>query len=125
TIYYWRLRAINEEGTSDWSSVFTFTTGFFLPETPVLISPENESKKHPINGLKLVWHSAHRAQTYQLQVTNLADFSQQLVVNVTDLIDTTYILNNLENYTVYLFRVRAVNQGGFSDWSVPFAFRTI
>ena len=125
TIYYWRVRAINEEGTSDWSSVFTFTTGFFLPETPVLISPENESKKHPINGLKLVWHSAHRAQTYQLQVTNLADFSQQLVVNVTDLIDTTYILNNLENYTVYLFRVRAVNQGGFSDWSVPFAFRTI
>lgn len=125
TTYYWKVRAVNEEGASDWSTVFTFTTGFFLPETPVIISPANESKKHPINGLKLVWHSAFRAQTYQLQVTKLPDFTQQLVVNVTDLIDTTYILNNLENYTVYLFRVRAVNQGGPSDWSVPFAFRTI
>ncbi len=125
TIYYWRVRAVNEEGASDWSSVFTFTTGYFLPEAPVIISPANESTKHPINGLKLVWHSAFRAQTYQLQVTKLPDFTQQLVVNVTNLIDTTYILNNLENYTVYLFRVRAINQGGPSDWSVPFAFRTI
>lgn len=124
TTYYWRVRAVNEEGASDWSQTFTFTTAYYLPETPRIISPQNETTKHPINGLKLVWSSALRAQTYELQVTKLPEFTQ-LVVNATNLIDTTYILNNLEHYTVYLFRVRAVNQGGPSEWSLPYAFRTI
>lgn len=124
TIYYWRVRAINEEGTSPWSSVFTFTTGYYLPDVPRIIAPANESTKHPINGLQLVWTSANRAQKYQLQVTKLPEFTQ-LIVDNDNLIDTTYVLNNLENYTVYLFRVRAINQGGASDWSLPYSFRTI
>lgn len=123
-LYYWRVRAINEEGTSPWSSVFTFTTGYYLPEAPRIISPENESTKHPINGLKLIWTSAKRAQKYQLQVTKLPEFTQ-LIVDNDNLFDTSYVLNNLENYTVYLFRVRAINQGGYSDWSLPYSFRTI
>ena len=38
--YYWRVRALNSSGSSNWSAVRQFTT-IDLPAAPVLVSPSN------------------------------------------------------------------------------------
>ncbi|MGH2568987.1 MAG: fibronectin type III domain-containing protein, partial [Bacteroidota bacterium] len=39
TTYFWRVNASNSAGTSDWSSVWSFTTAVAPPATPTLSSP--------------------------------------------------------------------------------------
>ncbi len=121
--YYWKVRAYNEDGVSEWSETRTFMTGYIMPTAPILISPTNESVMHPINDLKLIWNSSPRATSYHLQVTKLISFSNLVLDTV--ITDTTYTLSGLDNFVTYQYRVRAQNGGGFSDWSYPFAFRTI
>src|ERR1035437_6399025 len=43
TVYYWRARATNKYGTSDWSTTRSFTTTGPLPSIPTLSSPVNNS----------------------------------------------------------------------------------
>ena len=45
TLYYWRVRAVNEAGQGEWSAVWSFTTEFTQLETPVnfALSQQNQS----------------------------------------------------------------------------------
>ena len=38
TLHYWRVRTTNDDGTSEWSSVFSFTT-FNAPAARTLVYP--------------------------------------------------------------------------------------
>jgi len=124
TRYFWRVRASNSEGRSDWSKVFTFVTAFILPDMPELHLPMNAAVKLPIEEVLLQWHPTFKAKRYHLQVTDQAQFVS-LIVDTLGVIDTSYSFKNLRNYTVYKWRVRAENEGGFSDWSPVYYFRTI
>jgi hypothetical protein len=123
TKYWWRVRGKNTEGTSEWSAVYTFTTGYIRPEVPTLLTPANESTKIPVS-LNLTWKASLRAEKYVLQVSDLSDFSN-LIVNVDTLTSTEYTISNLMNNHVYYWRVAAKNIGGQSDWSRVFSFKTI
>ncbi len=122
TQYFWRVRAVNEGGNSDWSSTRSFTTIIEAPAIPELNSPENGAEEISINP-ELSWGGSERAESYILQVSQTDDFSSPLLdENITG---TTKLLENLEHLTQYYWRVKAVNEGGESDWSTIFAFTTI
>lgn len=116
TLYYWRVRAINVYGESDWSSR-SFTT---IPEpldAPTLTSPDNLA-----TGISLTpaldWDDVDNATSYDVQISASADFSSP-VVDETAVLSSGYTVSSgvLSFITQYYWRVRAVNANTESDWS--------
>jgi len=123
TTYYWRVNATNAVGTGDWSNVWRFTTILAAPATPAQISPANGETKLATN-LTLVWRSSPGAASYRFQLSPVPDFSTALV-DTSNIIDTTYTLSGVANGTTYYWRIGAINEGGTSAWSTPWAFTTV
>ena len=123
TQYYWRVRAVNEAGAGDWSSVWNFTTIVAPPSAPTLLSPPNNETGVSVNPI-LSWNASSGAETYTLQVSKNSNMSSP-VVNQSGITGTSYQVTGLENGTQYYWRVRAVNAGGTSNWSSTWNFTTI
>lgn len=123
TTYYWRVRAKNEVGWGDWSETWNFTTIIQSPETPVPVSPANNSTGIT-QPLIIKWKIALRAETYVLEVSEDSAFSTPLIVDST-LIDTFKVINSLVSPVKYFWRVKARNTGGESDYSQIWNFRTL
>jgi len=122
TMYYWRVRGKNNEGTSEWTSIHYLKTGYVRPEIPVQESPEKGKRKLPTN-VTLCWKAAERAIEYHLQVSKNPDF-KNLIVDVPTLKDLCYELKNLDVNTEYFWRVAAINLGGSSGFSPVWNFVT-
>jgi hypothetical protein len=125
--YYWRVKAVNVGGESDWSTVWNFKT-LGNPYSSNLITPLDASNNHPLNGLTFKWNKAQERietiQKYQFQVSTDSLFGT-LFVNDTSLVDTSRIVNGMGYLTKYFWRVRAQNQTGWGDWSNSWKFTTI
>jgi len=93
------------------------------PGIPELKVPADNATSLPV-ATELAWHSLIHTRSYNLQVSDAADFSN-LIVNVADLTDTTFSLTGLENNTIYYWRVSAVNVAGESDFSAAWHFTTL
>lgn len=122
--YYWRVRAKNLDGASQWTTTHHFKTGFARPNIPTLVYPSNNAKKIPIS-VDLKWNSAAHALSYHLQFASDIEFAN-IIVNDTVGVDTTnYTINGLDNNKMYYWRVEALNVQGSSGWSTTFSFLTI
>ena len=119
--YFWRVNASNEAGTSEFSEVWKFET-LSLPSIPVLQSPTNGKKDLGINST-LVWESTLGAESYRLQVSKSKDFSVNLIDN-SNLVETSFNIENLEEGTTYFWRIRATNIAGNSAYSAIWEFTT-
>ena len=127
--YYWRVAAMNSRGTSAFSNAESFVNGpLDYPETPVMVSPENEA----ISGSEQVsfrWKDSQYALDYYLEISRDAAFS--------DLVKSTWIGDNLiydgnnvgadldvflDDGQVYFWRVSAGNPWGTSYYSDPWFF---
>ncbi|MDI6766411.1 MAG: S8 family serine peptidase [Bacteroidota bacterium] len=125
TTYYWRVKASNENGSSYWSNVWQFRTTSPPPEpppTPVLLSPNNYSTGYGIS-LYLSWNPSSTATSYRLQVSRYSNFSS-LLVDQTNIIETSYWVYGLSYSTTYYWRVNASNNYGTSPWSSVWQFAT-
>ncbi|MCK6615957.1 MAG: T9SS type A sorting domain-containing protein [Ignavibacteriaceae bacterium] len=127
TQYYWRVKAVNIGGQSDWSEVWNFKT-LGRPYASTLIQPVNNSVNHPLNNVVFKWTKARERietiQKYQYQLSTDSLFAS-VVVNDTSLTDTTKSVSALSYLTKYYWRVRASNQTGWGDWSEAWRFTTI
>ena len=122
TKYYWKVKSRNIAGESNFSSVYSYVTGF--PVTPVLLDPPHKTLDVSTSPT-LKWAKAVTAETYKLQLTkNSLTFNDQTIILDTTLADTSFTLNNLDGLTIYYWRVSAENQYGSSLWSGSFGFRT-
>jgi uncharacterized lipoprotein YddW (UPF0748 family) len=121
TTYYWRVNSSNAGGASNFSPVFSFTTGF--PQAPSLYYPPNNTGEIPTDTI-LYWYSTNAAQSYQLMVARGLDFAQNTIVVDTIVSDTTYHISGLLQNTFYFWRVKAINQYGRSNWSTIWRFKT-
>ncbi|HTO94594.1 MAG TPA: T9SS type A sorting domain-containing protein, partial [Bacteroidota bacterium] len=121
--YYWRVRASGGGGISPWSAVMSFRTGF--PATPVLAYPANSQADLPV-FLSFRWNPAQsvRQVSYRLQVARSGDFAAP-VMDTAGVADTTMAGPPLEYFTIYFWRVRALNSVGASPWSPSYKFRTV
>jgi hypothetical protein len=123
TTYYWRVRALDSNGMSQFSVPRSFSTFFGIPQTPTLKSPANNTKGMPVNPV-LSWNESLEANQYHLQVSLNLEFSI-FVINDSMITYTTKSIDSLKNNTIYYWRVRAKNGGGWGAFSVPWQFSTI
>jgi hypothetical protein len=123
TEYYWRVRAENIGGVSDWSQVWDFATVVEAAGSPLLVSPENGSVDIATETF-LVWNVSERTEAYSVQISTNIEFSS-IVVDTNGIADTNIAVNALENSVTYFWRVRAENAGGASNWSSVWNFTTI
>lgn len=123
TTYYWRVRASNSGGTSDWSTFWSFTTVVAVPTAPTLLSPASGALNQP-TSLTLRWNMSTGATSYRLQVSTSSSF-ETLTLEDTTLTSTSKVVSSLAYSTTYYWRVNATNSGGTSNWSEVWSFTTI
>jgi len=68
-LWYWRVRARNNEGVSPWSSILSFHV---IPSAPVLVSPPNNGFTLP--NTTFTWTTCFPFET-EFQLSNRPDFS--------------------------------------------------
>lgn len=118
-IYYWRVMAMNELSTSNWSEVWSFETVFGPPN---LIYPSNGAVGIIITPL-LVWEEATEVEEYDIQISTDSEFNniifEDLAVSGTSVNSTelTYDAN-------FYWRVRSRKGDVTSEWSIVFTFHT-
>jgi len=125
TTYYWHVKAINENGSSDWSQTFTFTTAEPLPDPPTLVYPPDNSTDVP-RDVVLRWNTKVGAEKYHLQVSKSSNFSGFSTIDDMQITDTSYAINpsDLEYNTRYYWRVAAYVSGQQGPYSTIWSFTT-
>jgi photosystem II stability/assembly factor-like uncharacterized protein len=119
-VYYWRVRACNNNGSGLWSSIWKLTTAS-VPPAPTLIFPSNGMigvSPTPI----LDWDSLASAQYYKVQISTVSNFAiitDSATVNLSKYSVPTGKL--LLNYT-YFWRVNGFNNLGTGPWSSVWRF---
>ena len=109
SIHKYRIRAINEGGSSAWSAYKEISTLSNPPEIP-----ENLTGKPTMKTITLEWKAAERAEGYELEVDGR-------IVQVETI---TYLHSELLTNTNHRYRIRAYNKGGKSQWSEPVTVTT-
>lgn len=124
TAYYWRVNAVNGNGTGQWSARWRFTT-ISLPAVPVLVSPANGATQVILTP-GLSWGTVPDAAGYNLNISLDSNFSTVILTagNITNnFFNVPSALLNIN--TVYYWRVNAYNTLGTGQWSPDFRFTTI
>ncbi|OGU39829.1 MAG: hypothetical protein A2X61_06130 [Ignavibacteria bacterium GWB2_35_12] len=124
TKYYWRTRGINEGQPSQWSEIWNFTV-MALPSKPFLTSPANGDtavSKRP----SLSWEESTNADYYTLELSKSEVFNPDSInYQATDITSTSRkLFKSLDEGTIYYWHVRAGNDGGESEWSQTYNFKT-
>lgn len=121
--YFWRVRARNLIGISDWSSIKTFITAPAAPEQVVLATPQTGLLNVPLTTT-IRWMTTAGANKYRLQLSQNADFRESLFTDI--LVDTTFqTISRLNGGERYYWRVSAINNGGQGIWSEVRSFVTV
>ncbi|MEI6090835.1 MAG: T9SS type A sorting domain-containing protein [bacterium] len=122
-LYYWRVRAWNMEsyGTSQWSQVWTFTTG---QVTLILRNPKTGTAGVAIPTV-LTWFTATTAEYYHLQVAKDADFAN-IICDKDSIYKTEYTLpiTDVTVSTNYFWHVKGVSKTYATPWSDTWQFTT-
>jgi PKD repeat protein len=93
-----------------------------IPDTPVLTDPSDESTITTATPTH-IWGAADGADTYRLQVSTDAGFSD-VVADVAGIAATSFSLSGtvILDPVQHWWRVLATNEAGDSEWSDPFTF---
>jgi fibronectin type 3 domain-containing protein len=112
TTYSYRVRAINEAGASVWTNDDSATTPSLLPQAPTALDATTVSSSQ----INLVWSDNSGNET-AFHVFRKAPGG--VFVKVATLIpdSTGYSDSGLNPGTLYVYRVRAINEQGASDWT--------
>ncbi|MBI5360287.1 MAG: fibronectin type III domain-containing protein [Planctomycetes bacterium] len=116
TLFFWRIRASNTFGNSNWSDVWSFDTAT-APSVPVMTAPADEKTGVTLSPT-LKWEEAtgFAPLTYDVQVSPDNLFTE-LTIDETGVDANEYVLHDLTPNTIYYWHVRAVNSAGTSDWA--------
>jgi hypothetical protein len=119
--YYWKVRGVSSTGSSDFTSVDSFTV-MSVPSSPELISPVSTTNEELLTTF--VWRHSELATEYHLQVSRDSRISMMIDAD-TLVTDTTVTLSDsLESNTLYYWRVRGKNEAGEGLFSQVAEFNT-
>jgi hypothetical protein len=117
--YFWRVSASDGQRTSEWSVVFSFTTG--VP-APSLTYPQEGDLYMP-DTLTLAWYPVDGATTYYINVSTDYAFSA-ISINDSSSSASFAISSPLASSSTYYWRVSASKPQGTSAWSTVRSFTT-
>ncbi len=105
--HQYRVRAKNENGTGEWSP---FVSQITAPEVPT-----NLKATATTASITVTWDTVSGATGYDLEVDGEIKSRQS----------TEYVHDELEPNTRHIYRVRAKNTGGESEWSEALEYNTM
>lgn len=107
-------RSFNGMEYSDWSDYSSNVTT--IPAAP---SGKLTCKATSDSSVSLVWESVKTADSYTIEYTTKSGYfdASDQVTSITDIRYNRYNKTGLEPGQEYFFRVRAVNESGYSAWS--------
>ncbi len=122
TEYHWRVRTSNEAGNGGWSPQWRFTT-IPAPATVVLLAPLNDAEI-PVDSVEVVWEqSAPNVTSYWLEWSTDSLFVASSIDST--VADTVSFISDLQDNTMYYWRVRASNEAGWGTFSEVRRFNTL
>ena len=125
TLYYWRVNATNANGTSAFSTTWSFTTAAGPPPpppaAPTLVSPADLATGVAVPAA-LSWNASTGATSYRVQVSTTSTFT--VLAFDQSVTTTSASATGLAASTVYYWRVNATNAGGTSAYSTVRSFTT-
>ncbi len=114
TQYFWRVSTTTPDSTSDWSSIWTFTTITDMPDPVQLKTPLDGDTIH-MNDIALVWNKgATNVTKYWIELSTDSTMTNAIVDST---IDTVKVFSQLKNNSKYWWRVRACNAAGWGNFS--------
>jgi len=119
TNFYWKVQAVYDDCSTEWSDVFHFRTMYHAPE---LTEPIEGKICVPLQP-KLIWEAVNGATTYRVQVARDADFTD-LVVNEQPVSNTFLEPELTEGTTAHFWRVRGDDDYNIGKWAEYRAFTT-
>ena len=121
--YYWRVKAKDSQYFGLWSETHSFAVqSENVLAIPNQSYPENNIYKIPAD-VSISWAEVFNAKKYEIQLSNSADFKNNLFDIITDTVPQTKI-NGLNYNTAYYWHVKAMNDKVASDWSETWSFTT-
>ena len=130
TQFFWRVRAENAGGVSEWSPTWRFSTAARADTVidsskilaiPTLQTPHVDERNFLVNGL-FIWLPSANALSYQIQIARDTSFTPLLVDLAANI--SSYRATALPYYTRLYWRLRAKYTAGWSEWSTPRSFVT-
>lgn len=116
--YFWRVKASNSAGDSEWSDVHSFTT---VAELPELLFPAMHA-----TGISIAptfeWTSSYENEPSRLQLSKDENFTEIEIDTVIH--DLSVQLTGLDDNIDYFWRVRVEREQGNSEWTVAEQFQT-
>jgi hypothetical protein len=112
TLYYYRVRAYNTGGNSGYSNVRYATTWKNIPADPTDLS----ATAMAYNQINLAWSdNATNEETYFIERS--LDGTNFSFISTTSPNATSFYNTGLNSNTTYYYRVRAYNNGGYSNYT--------
>lgn len=116
--YFWRVRAIDNQGTSAWSDARNFTT----IAKPVIRRPNNNATGSAPN-VQIIWETISGVAFFDFQLDTVDTFDSP-EAHITSVVGTLAQSNASSLFFAqeYYLRVRARHAADTSDWSVVRSF---
>jgi len=121
TQYYWRARAINDEGPAAWSAIGRFSTSLGRPFALSPLFNGTDTVSVPTDA-PLHWTAVNKASVYRVRVRRVDDPSVIVYSDSTALPGLT--VRNLIPNTWFSWQVQAANDTVSSLWSDETTFLT-
>lgn len=123
--YYWRVKAVNQFDSSEWSRKWEFTiiAKGTLP-TVQLQYPIFDDLQVPVNP-NFRWIEYSNAKDYQFQLSDTDDF-QDILYDIKNIKLANHQITDLQHYHEYYWRVRySTSTFDTSEWSSVWEFSTV
>ncbi len=122
TIYAWRARASDANGSGPFSTVFTFTTASTtVVPAPTLVSPADRATGLPPAAIDFSWSAVTGATGYRLQLSTSPSFTPLFEFAPAS---NAFRLTDFTPNTQYFWRVRTRTATDSSALSGTFSFTT-
>ena len=123
--YFWRVKALETLDSTEWSSIWSFTTKSSIITCPKLVAPLNNDIAQYI-PIEFIWNKVNGANSYRILISSDSLFIKNLVD--ISLSDTSYLYTSaidILNNTKYFWRVRALNATDTGAYSAMNSFSTV